>query len=188
MLQKILIGFLIFVGVIVVVAISFMILVKVMVGENNKDKGEYRKVLSAEAQDAPKALVVYQPTLSNSGKTIAEKFAEGLNENGYEVTLAYPSEKLSADISAYEIVVLGSGVYAGKSSKALREYVGSVDSFAGQTIFLYSVGSMETMEELDEIKPELDGTKSISTFKFQSTDKDVGDKAYAQAVLLIEGK
>lgn len=188
MLQKILIGFLIFVGVIVVVAIGFMILVKVMVGENNKDKGEYSKVLSAEAADAPKALVVYQPTMGDSGKTIAEKFAAGLNENGYEVTLAYPSEKLSVDISAYEIVVLGSGVYAGKSSKALREYVSSVDSFAGKTIFLYSVGSMETMEELDEITPAFEGSTSLTTFKFQSTDKDAGDKAHEQAVLMIEGK
>lgn len=178
-------GILIFVGVIVIVAVVLMILVKVMVGENNKDKGAYSKVLSADVTAAPKALVVYQPSLGDSGKNIAEKFAAGLNDNGYEVTLAYPSEKLSSDISAYEIVVLGSGVYAGKSSKALREYVSSVDSFAGKIIFLYSVGSMETMEELDEITPELEGSTSLTKFKFQSTDKDVGDKAYAQAVLLV---
>jgi flavodoxin len=184
-LNKVLAGILIFVGVIVVVAVILMILVKVMVGENNKDKGEYSKVLSADAADAPKALVVYQPSLGDSGKNIAEKFAAGLNDNGYEVTLAFPSEKLSSDISAYEIVVLGSGVYAGKSSKALRDYISSVDSFSGKTIFIYSVGSMETMEELDEITPELEGSTSLTKFKFQSTDKDVGDKAYAQAVLLV---
>jgi flavodoxin len=184
-LSKVLAGLLIFVGVIVVVAVILMILVKVMVGENNKDKGEYRKVLSAEVADAPKALVVYQPTVGDSGKTIAERIAAGLNENGYEVTLAYPSEKLSSDISAYDIVVLGSGVYAGKSSKALRDYVSSVDSFSGKTIFLYSVGSMETMEELDEFGAEIEGSNGLITFKFQSTDKDAGDKAYAQAVLIV---
>jgi hypothetical protein len=44
---------------------------------------------------------------------------------------------------------------------------------------------METVEELDEITSELEGSAGLTTFKFQSTDKDVGDKAYAQAVLLV---
>lgn len=186
-MRKVLIGLLIFVGVIIVVAVGFMILVKVMVSENNKDKGEYNKVIEAAAAEAPKALIVYQPTMSDTGKKIAEQMAAGLHDKGYEVTLVYPSEKLSSDISEYEIVILGSGVYAGKSSLALRDYITSVDVFSGKKVFLYSIGSMETIPELDEISSEFDGAESLTTFKFQSMDKDVGTKAYNQAVLLAGG-
>ena len=177
-MKKVLIGILIFIGVIVLIIALFAAVLVFVVTRNNADRGEYAKVMAASAADAPKALVVYQPSPSSTGKKIAEKIAAGLSDSGYEVTLSYPSTKLSPDVSQYQIIICGSSVFAGQPSKALLNYVASVEDFAGKTLVLYSVGSAKLMPELDLISDQVKGTDSIEKYKFLASDKDYGDKAY----------
>lgn len=177
-MKKLLIGILIFVGVIILfLAIAAGVLAFV-VSKNSADKGEYAKVLPASSADAPKALVVYQPFMSGTGTKIAEKIAAGLNDSGYEVTISYPSVKLSPDVSQYEIIACGSSVLAGQPSKTLLNYITSVDDFAGKKLLLYSVGSATVMPELDLLSAQVKGTDSVEKYKFLASDKDNGDKAY----------
>jgi len=177
-MKKVLIGILIFIGVIILIIAVFAGVLAFVVTRNNADRGEYVKVMAASAADAPKALIVYQPSPSSTGKKIAEKIAAGLSESGYEVTLSYPSAKLSPDVSQYEIIVCGSSVFAGQPSKALLNYVASVEDFANKTLVLYSVGSAKLMPELDLISDQVKGTDAIEKYKFLASDKDYGDKAY----------
>lgn len=177
-MKKVLIGILIFIGVIILIIAVFAGIVAFVVSKNNSDRGEYAKVLAGPTADAPKALVVYQPSPSSTGKKIAEKLAAGLNDSGYEVTLSYPGTKLSADVSQYGIIAFGSSVFAGQPSKVLLNYVASVEDFAGKNLLLYSVGSAKEMPEIDLVSAQVKGTESIDKYKFMASDKDYGDKAY----------
>lgn len=179
-------GILIFIGVIFLIIAIFVGISTYTMSRNNSDRGEYTKVLAGPTADAPKALVVYQPSLTSVGQKVAEKLAAGLNDSGYEVTLSYPSADLSTDVSQYEIIAFGSSVYAGQPSKVLLNYVASVEDFADKKILLYSVGSSTEMPELDLVSAEVTGTESIEKYKFVISDKDYGDKAYELGKSLAE--
>ena len=185
-MNKILMGILIFIGVIVLMIVILIATMAILVSKNNNENKTYSKVLSGPSADAPKALVVYQPSMSGRPEKIAAKIAEGLNDGGFEVTLVYPNSKLSADLSRYSVVVMGSTVFAGQPSKALLDYALRVGDFSGKTVLLFSNGGMETMPELDLFDPALKGALSVEKQKFLANDGSFGEKAYELGKKLAE--
>src|SRR5659263_561762 len=99
------VGFGIVIGVLFLLLVIFAAVMPFIVSSKGRDEGAYSKGLAGPDSSAPKALRVYQPTISGTGRTIAEQLAAGINAAGYEVTITYPSAKLSTDISAYSIAV-----------------------------------------------------------------------------------
>jgi len=176
-MKKFFVVFGIFVGVLFLLVLVMVGVMVFLVSSNNNDKGGYSEVLPGPDSTAPKALVVYQPTIKSTGKTIAGKIAAGLNEAGYEVTISYPSEKLSEDISAYSIVTFGSSVYAGQPSTALVNYMKRITGYSGKTILLYSIGSSKDTPEIDILEACITGDAKIIREKFDATAKDNADIA-----------
>lgn len=84
------VGFGIIIGVLFLLLVIFVAFMAFIVSSNSRDKGAYSKVLAGPDSYAPKSLIVYQPTISGTGRTIAEQLAAGLNAAGYEVTITYP--------------------------------------------------------------------------------------------------
>lgn len=176
MLKKILIGFAILFGLLI---LSVIILVA-SIGHANKPKASNEKVLKGKDGASKKALIIYQPAISATTSEIANAIAKGLNDGGYEVTLNYPSKNISSDISKYSIVVFGSPVYAGKPLSIVTDYMSGIKDFDSKKIVLFSTGAdSSNKSELDEMEKALNGAKPYKKVKFKSgSKKESKDEAY----------
>lgn len=76
-------------------------------------------------------LVVYHPGGTDFHERATEAFAGALAERGYAVDLTTASSQAPATIDGYDLLVLGSPIYAGKPGRPLTAYVDRVGDFNG---------------------------------------------------------
>lgn len=169
----------IFIGILVAVVV-LVILSQVMrlcfTSYLNTQKGTNAEVLSSDRQSSKKALVIYQPGITGVSSRMAHQIAKGLSDGGYEVTLNYPGEHLSADVSGYQVLVFGSPVYSGQPSKALTDFISKVKVFSDARIALYSTGGFKFYMELDIMDSALYGVKAYKKIKFFTGAKNENNK------------
>jgi hypothetical protein len=169
--------------IIVAVIIAAIILAGVLVfnaavsGFNNT-AGDHQQILKTSSAQPKLALVVYQPSMSGVTSKMAEQIAKGLNENGYEVMLNNPGAFLTADVSKYSVLVLGSPVYAGKISPVLLEYAKRIQVSTTQKVILFSTGSVTEAPELDELAALLPGAGNVKKVKLIVNNQGVDSQAY----------
>lgn len=167
--------------ILIVIAITIVITLSMkwwIVSSGNTQKGSKEEILSSSQQSPKKALIIYQPSKSDISSRIAHQIAKGINDGGYEVTLNYPGDHLSADISQYSLVVFGSPVYAEEPSKALTDYMSKIKDFSSQKIVLYSTGSFTGSfknDGLDTMEKSLNGIKAYKKIKFYTSAKKEND-------------
>lgn len=172
MLKNILIG----AGAILGLMFLAMISMVAVVSSVNKPKGNKEEVLAGNG-GIKKALIVYQPALSGITTNVARQIGKGLNEAGFEVTLNHPGDHLPVDLSKYQVVVFGSPVYAGQTSKVLKDYMSKVQISSLGRIGLYSTGSvMNELTELDTMEGLLKGVKVYKKVKFSAAGNNDNDK------------
>ena len=82
------------------------------------------------------ALLVYHPGLSDFQDRIVTAFADGLVQSGWKVDRTTSSREAPADYAAYDLVVLGSPVYAGAPGNALTRYVRRVGDFEARPVVI----------------------------------------------------
>ncbi|MCX7772935.1 MAG: flavodoxin domain-containing protein [Clostridia bacterium] len=172
-----------------IVLIAFLAMLVAMGGlvlfmnSANGDKGDNKTVLASVDENAPKALVVYQPSISKNSDKVAKAIAQGLNEKGYEVTLNYPGKHLDTSLSEYDLVVFGSVVYAGQPAKALADYMATVKAYAPR-VALFSVGGLDQSPELDALEKLVVGSSVESKTKFTTKNQDMVKEAKALGLSL----
>lgn len=160
------------IGFIFGIFILFLVLFCLVILSTNLPKGNHEEVLESDEQPIAKALIIYQPLISDISSRMAHQIAKGLNDSGYEVTINYPGKKLSYDISNYQIVVFGSGVYWSHSSKALIDYMKSIKDYSLEKVVLYSTGiALNSPDEFDAMKETLNGVKPYKVIKFDTNLK-----------------
>lgn len=142
---------------------------------NNAHKGSKEEILSSSQNSLKKALIIYQPSITINSSRVAHQIAKGLNDGGYEVTLNYPGDHLSTDVSQYSVLVFGSAVYSGEPSKALANYMSKLKNLSSKRIVLYSTGSLKFYMELDAMEKSLSGTKAYKKIKFFTSAKKEND-------------
>ncbi len=162
---------------------SLVILIAAMVGGGmavmKHEYGDRTEVLKSTSAQTEKALVVYQPSLTEASHDVAYSIARGLNDSGYEVTITNPGKHLSTDISKYGIIVFGSPNYGGSVAEPLSEYIRRIDDFTGKRVILFSTsGGTDIMPELEKTAALLHGTKPYSMVKYPFTE---GEKNKAAA-------
>jgi flavorubredoxin len=141
----------------------------------NTQTGSKAEVLSSSRQSPKKALIIYQPGISDISSRIAHQIARGLNDGGYMVTLNYPGDHLSADVSKYSLLIFGSPVYSGQPSKALTDYMSKIKATSSGRIALYSTGGFKFYMELDTMEKSLNGMKAYKKIKFFTSAKKEND-------------
>lgn len=172
MLKIILLGAGILFGLLIVTMLGMVMTVSSV----NKPKGNKESVLASSNQ-SKKALIVYQPALTNITTNAARQIAKGLNDGDYEVTLNHPGEHLPVDLSKYAIVVFGSPVYASQVPKVLTDYISKVEIFSQGRIVLFSTGSVvNELIELDTMENLLKGAKAFKKVKFSAAGNNDNDK------------
>lgn len=172
-MPKVLIVIAVLVVIIVIMVLCGLRLMKVRHGGKHE-------VLEGES-GAPRALVVYQPSLTSAAGDVARWIAEGLNEGGYEVTLNRPGYHLSADISAYDVIVLGGPNYGSNFPEALFEYVDRIEDFGGKRVILFcTAGSSEGKTELEKLASHIRGAMPHAAVKLKFNEsKENQIKAHA---------
>lgn len=161
-----------FLGIIALFVIS-MICFYLFVHFNNTEKKNTIKVLKAPSVESPKVLVVYQPSLLSSiTKNMSYNIARGLNNKGYEVTLTYPGEKVSADISKYNIIIFGSPIYIGQPSSVLVNYIKRINSFKNKKIVLFVTGANDDSIALNTLEKPINGANSIKKIQLKKGDEN----------------
>ena len=169
--------------ILLVVVISFVAAIAIMAvifGSLNKPKGNNEKILKSNESSAKKALIIYQPSLTNVTSVIADSIAKGLNDGGCEVTLNNPGKDLSTDISKYSLVVFGSPTYAGQPLSIETEYISKIKDFSSAKVVLFVTGSdVSKKDELDVMEKSLNGVNAYKKVKFNAGSKnDSKNEAY----------
>ncbi|MBZ4646014.1 MAG: flavodoxin [Clostridia bacterium] len=173
MIKKLLIGVAIVFGVLT----TCMVLIVWMVASTNKPKGNREEILQSNQQLPKKALIVYQPAITDITSRMAHQIAKGLNDGGYEVTLNYPGEHLSTDISQYSLIVFGSPAYGGNPLSIVTDYMSRIKDFSSKRIVLYSTGANpDSLLELDNMEKFLNSTKAHKKIKFFVSANKENDK------------
>lgn len=102
------------------------------------------------------ALVVYQPTKHGAEAGLTMALADYLAQNGYTVTVNYPSHELKYILSEYDLLALGSGVCLGRVSPILSEYI-MTHPFKNKKVLMYTVGrNAGDLTDLNELKILID--------------------------------
>jgi len=168
---------LVVVGVIAVTVVTGIVGVNLL-SSANKPKGNKEEILKSSKQSAQKALIVYQPSISSIMSKIVHQIAKGLNDGGYEVTLNYPGDHLTTDVSKYSVVVFGAPVYGGGPAAVLTDYMSKVKDYSSSKVVLLSTGSMDDDKELNQMEGFLNGAKANKKIKFKTKNKEGENIAY----------
>lgn len=112
------------------------------------------------------ALLIYEPSNSNTAEEITLSVAQIMVDHGYTVTINYPSKELSYDWEKYDVIALGSPVYTGKVSPVLGDYV-KRNPVENKNIILYAMGAMiaEDNEEINEMNSWISANNNIAKMK-----------------------
>lgn len=89
------------------------------------------KVLNA-AGETGRALVVYHPGRSDFARRVMGGFVDGLVSRGWRVDLTTASSQAPADLSAYELLVLGGPTYGFTPNQPIRRYLRRLGDLGGQ--------------------------------------------------------
>lgn len=176
--------FLIIVIVVVVLFVFMFVAMKSLMSLTTRVCKCKEETLKAKAGDAPRALIVYQPSVSGAMKTAVHSIAQGLNDSGYEVVLDCPGPQISADLSPYSVVFFGSPIYGGQPVKTLTDYMRRIGDFSQTKVALFvTAGSVEPGTEFDLMKEILGDTPPVATMKLAVSQKEANsDKAYQLGV------
>ncbi|WP_424359834.1 flavodoxin family protein [Methanocella sp. MCL-LM] len=92
---------------------------------------------------AGKALVVYDPGVTGTAKAAAGIVARELQAEGYVVDLAGVKSATAADVSGYDVIVVGGPTYAGNLSGSAKTYLENLKPSADVRIGIFATGSVE---------------------------------------------
>lgn len=90
-----------------------------------------------------KALVVYDPGLSGGAKDAATKIGYNLQTSGYDVTLAGVKSSAAANLTGYDVVVVGGPIYAGKPASTVQSYLNSFNPSAQVKVGVFGFGDVK---------------------------------------------
>lgn len=117
-----------------------------------------------------KALVVYNPGLSGGAKDMATKIGYGLQESGFDVVLAGVKSSTAANVSGYDIVVVGGPIYAGKPASTVQAYLNNLTPSADAIVGVFGYGDIE-VDDSDAVIDDVAALSSDSTVVLTAVTK-----------------
>lgn len=118
------------------------------------------------------ALIIYQPTKHDTATNLTKAIANYLAENDYTVTINYPSNELNYILSEYDLIIFGSGVYLGRFSPVLSDYI-LRNRFKDKKVLIYTVGlRTDDLTDLNELRVMLDDANEVQGIKVSKGQED----------------
>ena len=113
-----------------------------------------------------KAIVIYDPRLSGTSKTVADTVASDLQAQNYTVTLAGIKSSGAASTTGYKIIVIGGPIYAGAPTSSVKDSLNNLKPDQDAKVGVFGSGQGETSQsDIDMIKnsvPALSNAGSLS--------------------------
>lgn len=124
------------------------------------------------AGDRGTALVVYHPGRRHFLHKVTSAFAEGLVSSGWRVESTTASSQAPADLSSYDLLVLGGQTYLWSPTRPIRDYVSRLGDLGGKPTVIIITGfgatgrSISIMERLvEEVNGDLVKSLSLTTLR-----------------------
>jgi flavorubredoxin len=125
------------------------------------------------------AIVVYDPGLSGVPGNVASKIACDLQKRGYSVVVAGVKSHAAANLTGYDLIVIGGPVYMGKPAATIQAYVNNVNRTIQESVLVgyFGYGLKETFQNNQtdvnkEIANPPSGTPLSHTFGLKITPQD----------------
>lgn len=148
--------------------VAAMVFFKLSIGKRDSWRSPDEKTVGAGER---KALLLYQPSNGRHNLPLVKALAEQVAARGYTVTVNYPSEQLTYDPAQYDLLIFGSAVYMGETSKALRNYV-QAHPVTGKQVLLFVTGMSEKAPELEALKLLLPDENLVSGIKVSVKEQE----------------
>ncbi len=115
-------------------------------------------------------IVVYDPGLTSKAKDVASQIGFDIQDSGYAVTLAGVKSSAAADLSSYDIVVVGGPIYVGKPAGSIQDYLKAFSPKENATVGVFGYGSIQVTNP-DDVQKEVAPLPSGSTVNLAATAK-----------------
>jgi menaquinone-dependent protoporphyrinogen IX oxidase len=115
------------------------------------------------------AIVIYDPGLSGGAKDTATKIGYNLQTAGYNVVLAGVKSQTVANLTGYDVVVVGGPIYGGKPASSIQTYLSSFSPASNVRVGVFGYGSIQidnsnqTAVQQDVAPLSADSTVHINT-------------------------
>lgn len=111
------------------------------------------QTLTPTGTSVGKAIVIYDPGLSGTSKTVADKIAGDLQAQHYTVTLAGIKSPAAGDTSDYKVIVVGGPIYAGAPTGSLRDCLNNLKPDQEAKVGVFGSGQGATSQsDIDMIR------------------------------------
>ncbi len=175
--------------IILVVFLALVILTAVGLGIVFLDVASYTatgaQTLNPFGSTVGKALVVYDPGITGPAKNIANKVADDLQTQGYQVELAgIKSSGATSNIAQYQVIIVGGPVYAGKAASSVQSYLSNLKPEQSAKIGVFGVGSYNTPNDKVAPLPSGSSLPLKETLKIQTSQNATAESALFVAQLL----
>ncbi len=122
--------------------------------------------LTPSGSSVGKALVIYDPGLSGTSKTVADKVASDLQAQSYSVTLVGIKSSAATNTAGFKIIVVGGPVYAGSPAASVKDDLKNLKPDSGTKVGVFGSGSGATSQsDINMIKsavPALSNSGSLT--------------------------
>lgn len=175
-MKSFLMGFLVVVGVVVAIAVvsSIWLLWRI-----DQETVTPLAALNPGGR-AGKALLVYQPGLSDFQESVSKAFADGLVAAGWQVSITTASTQAPRPNGDYDLVVVGAPVYMGAPAKPLRRYLESVSDLSDKPVAILLTAANDASTAIATTERLVVAAKGrpVRKFAFTTTKPNDGDKSY----------
>ena len=102
------------------------------------------KTLTPQGTSVGNALVLYDPGLSGATTRVAEKIATTLQVKGYTVTLAGIKSSAASNTESFNVIVVGSPIYAGAPTSSVKDFLGNLNPSSDDLVGFFGSGQGST--------------------------------------------
>ena len=131
---------------IIVGIIVLIILISVAALAVGNSRSHDSETIKPDGNINGKAIIVYDPGLSGGTKTAADYMAQDLKEKGYEVKIAGVKSTDSAEISGYDLLIVGSPTYGAKPTEPITAFLESLKNPGNLTVGVYALSGGDTQD------------------------------------------
>jgi hypothetical protein len=132
-------NWLMIVGLVIIVIVAVAITVGVLFcGDVLSYTATGRQVQNPAGTPAGKALVVYSPGISGAAKNAAAELAKDLQSKGYIVNLAGIRSAAAANVSGYDVILVGGPMYFGAVSNSVDGYLKALKPQNGTALGVFA--------------------------------------------------
>jgi flavodoxin len=130
-------------AIVIVVILGAFAFMAVIIFDVNSNLAGGSETLSPAGNVTGQALVVYNPGIGGGARNVASTIANDLKAQGYSVVLAGVKSAAAADVSGYDVIVVGGPIYVGNASGSVKAYLQGLHPSANATVGVFGYGSME---------------------------------------------